>query len=153
MKPANGKGFSWIEMIVAVAVIGACAAIVVPRLNFAIVSKSKAETTARKIVTDLRRTRSLAISEAATNTEGYALAMDGTGPYTGYVIRNEDTSATVDSHVIDASVVCNGGQQFVFGRLGNLKAASDTQLSVSAEGKSFTITIMPATGAVKCVEN
>ncbi|MHC4192772.1 MAG: pilus assembly FimT family protein [Planctomycetota bacterium] len=153
MKPANGKGFSWIELIIAVAVIGACAAIVVPRLNYALVSKSKAETTARKIVTDLRRTRSLAISEAATNSDGYGLTMVGTGPYTRYDIRNEDTDAIVDSHVIDASIVCNGGQQFIFGRLGNLKAASDNQLSVSGGGKNFTISIVRATGSIKCSEN
>jgi hypothetical protein len=136
-----------------VAVIGACAAIVVPRLNYALVSKSKAEVTARKIVTDLRRTRSLAISEAATNSDGYALLMVGAGSYTGYEIQNADTGVTVDSHAIDPSIACTGGQQFLFTRLGNLKPGSDNQLSVSAGGKNFTISIVRATGSIKCSEN
>jgi len=125
----------------------------VPRLNWAIISKHKAETTAKKIVTDLRRVRGLAISDATNNIQGFSLRLIGPGPYTGYEIVNLDTGATVDSHTIDHEVTVVGDAgEFEFGPLGNL-TSSYTQITVSAEGKTFTITIIRATGTVKCVES
>ena len=149
----NEAGYSLVELIIVIIFLGIFAAVAVPRLNFGVVSKQKADTVARKIVTDLRRTRSLAISDAASNTEGYELKMVGSVPYTAYEIENGDTGETVDSHTIDSNVSCAGDNTFEFGPLGNLKAGSGSALTVSADGKSYTITIVPATGAAKCAEN
>ena len=146
-------GFSLVEMVMVVFFIGILAAIAVPRLNWAVISKHKAETTAKKIVTDLRRVRGLAISNAVNNTQGFALRMLGPGPYTGYEIVNLDTEAIIDSCTFDPKVAVIGtGNEFEFGPLGNL-TSTYIQLTVSAEGKTFTITIIRATGTVKCVEN
>ena len=139
--------------MVIVIFLGIIAMIAVPRLNFSATSKQKADTIARKIVTDLRRTRRLAISDAANNIAGFALNMTGGSPYSGCEIENLQTSGTVDSYAIDENISCTGGDTFQFGPLGNLKPGSDTQLAVSASGKIFTITITPATGTVKCTEN
>ncbi len=75
------RAFTLTEMILVVLFIGIFAAISLPRMNFAIISKSRAGYAARKIVTNLRRTRMLAISDAATNTRGYELRMVGGAPY------------------------------------------------------------------------
>ena len=147
------RAFSLIELILIVLFIGIFAAIAVPRLNFSVTSKHKADAIARKIVTDLRRTRRLAISDAADNAAGFALNMIGSPPYTGYEMKNLDTGATTDSHTIDSGISCTGGDRFEFGPLGNLSDGSDTQLTVSASGKTFAITITAATGMVKCAEN
>ena len=147
------KGFSLVEAIMVVLFIGILASVAIPRLNYALISKHKAEATAKKIVTDLRRTRRLAISDAASNSKGFELNMLGPDPYTGYEIVNLDTDATVDSHTLDADVVCTGDTKFKFEPLGCLKSGSGGQLTVSAEGKTFTITFIRATGIVKCVEN
>lgn len=146
-------GYSLVELIIVVVFLGVFAVIALPRLNYAIISKQKADTVARKIVTDLCRTRGLAISDAANNTEGYELKMVGVAPYAAYEIENCDTEETVDSHTIDSEVSCAGDNKFQFGPLGNLKAGSGSELTVSADGKSYTITIVPATGAAKCAEN
>ena len=146
-------GFSLFEAIIVVTFVAVIAAIAVPRLNFAAISKQRAQCLARKIVADLHRTRRLAIVHAAANPDGYALIMLGSAPYTSYEIVNLDSVSTEDSHQIEPQVSCQGGASFEFGPLGNLLDGSDTQLTVSAEGKTFTITIVPATGAIKCVEN
>ncbi len=145
-------GFSMLELVLIAVFLGVFAVIAVPRLNYAAISKQKADSTARKIVADLRLTRSLAISDAANNTKGFELNMVGSDPYTGYEIENRDTDDIVASHTIDSDVTCSGDDKFKFGPLGNL-TNSDDQLTVTAEGKSFTITIICATGIVKCTEN
>ena len=146
-------GFTLVEAIMVVLFIGILAVIAIPRLNMAVVSRYKAEATAKKIVTDLRLTRRLAISDAANNTKGFEFTMLGPGPYTGYEIENSDTKATVASHTIDSDVSVTGAVKFKFEPLGNLQTGGDLQLTVSAEGKTFTIEIVPVTGAVKCIEN
>jgi len=146
------EAFTLVEAIIVLVFVGILAVIAVPRLNFANISRHKADTTARKIVTDLRRTRRLAISDAANNTAGFSLNILGATPY-GYEIKNLDGGATLDSHTLDSEVSCAGGTKFEFSPLGSLKAGSDTQLTVSSGGKTFTITIISATGAIKCVEN
>ena len=151
---ARQKGaFTLVELILIVLFIGICTFIAVPRMNLSAIAKQKADGLAGKIVTDLRRTRRLAISDAASNTAGFALKMTGSSPYTGYEIENLDTAETVDTHTINSTITCTGGSEFNFGPLGNLLSGSDTQLSVEAPGKTFTITITSATGMIKCTEN
>ena len=145
--------FTLVEIILAVLFLGIMAIIAVPRLSHSASSKQKADCLAKKIVTDLRRTRGLAISNAATNTVGFKLNMTGSPTYTGYNIVDADSSETVDSHTIDSAVDCTGGDEFEFGPLGNLLSGSDTQLVISANEKEFTIDITSATGMVKCTEN
>jgi len=144
-----------VEAILIVLWLGILAAIAVPRLNRAAISKHKAETAARKIVTDLRLTRRLAISEAAVNTKGFQLKMVGPSPYTSYEIESVDTHVTVATHTLDpgVTITCPTGITFAFGPLGNTKTGSASGLTISAGGRSFTITIIPATGTVKCTEN
>ena len=87
---ASQKGaFTLVELILIVLFVGICAFIAVPRMNISAVSKQKADYLAGKIVTDLRRTRRLAISDAANNTDGFALNMTGSSPYTGYEIEGK----------------------------------------------------------------
>jgi len=150
------KAFSLVEAIIVVLFIGILAAVAVPRLNFAVVSKHKAETTAKKIVTDLRRTRNLAITNAATNPLGFSLRLKPPIPYIAYeIVDRTPPPTTVDTHLIEpgVSISCLGVPYFRFGALGNLIVDSGTELSVSAEGKTFTITIVRATGMIKCTEN
>jgi len=150
------KAFSMVELIIIVAIVAALTFMAVPRLGFTALRRKQAGTVAKKIVTDLRRTRRLAISDAANNTDGFALNMTGGSPYTGYEIEDLSTSTIITNGTfsIDSAISCTGGANFQFGPLGNLKAESDTQLAVSPSGKTFTITItiIEATGTVKCTE-
>lgn len=147
------KAFTLAELIIIVVLISIMAMVAVPRLHFGALRKKKAETVASKIATGLRLTRRLAITNAAENTDGYNLTMQGGGPYNGYQIINSQTSEVVDTYSIDSDVSCNGDAQFEFGPLGNLLSESGSTLDVSALGKSFTITVNSATGMVKNTEN
>jgi len=147
------RAFSIAELIVVVIFIGTLAMISIPRINFAIISKQKAHTTAEKIATDLRRARRLAIADAAGNSKGFSLRMKGSKSYDGYEIVNLKSKVVVDSHQIDPQVVCRGDKEFKFGPLGNPENKSGKKLKVSSQGRSFTITVVPATGMVKCVED
>ena len=143
-------GYSLAEMIVVVLIIGALACIAVPRLNLAALYHKDAHTVAKTIVTDLRRTRTLAISYAANNTVGYRLQMVGSSPYTSYNIVDINSGSAVDTLTIDSPVSCTGGVAFRFGPLGNLLSGSGTTISISAGGKTYTITVISATGIVQC---
>lgn len=140
-----------VELIIVVAILGAMAFIAIPRLRFPAIYRKQADTAARKIVTDLRRARQLAITDAADNTDGFALNRSGST----FEIEDLSDSSTVpnSTFTVDSKITCSGGTSFQFGPLGNLKTGSDTQLGVSASGKIFTIDITSATGTVKCTEN
>jgi prepilin-type N-terminal cleavage/methylation domain-containing protein len=144
-------GYSLAEMIVVVLIIGALAFIAVPRLNLAALYHKQAHTFAKTIVTDLRRTRTLAIVNAATKRNGFTLRIDSSS----YQIIDNNTPAgeTVPNsqQTIPSQVTCEGGPDFTFGPLGNL-TSSVTQLKVSDKDKSrtYTITIKSATGMVGC---
>ncbi len=143
------RAFTLVELILVVLFLGAISAICIPRLNFAVVSNQQAECLVSKIVTNLRRTRILAISNAANNSVGFALNMVGSAPYTSYEIVNLNTGATVDSYTINSDINCTGGDQFNFDPSGNLSGGSDTELNISTGQISFTITIVSVTGMVK----
>ena len=148
-----GKASTFVELILTVLLVGIFALIAVPSLNIAALSRQKADYLAGRIITDLRRTRRMAISEAAGNTVGFSLNMVGTEPYSSYKIVNLNTLTTVDTHTIDSSVSCTGRENFGFGPLGNLLDAGAAELTVSTEDRIFTITVTPSTGMVKCTEN
>ena len=78
------KAVTLVELILIVMLVGIFAVIAVPRLNIAAISKQKADYLAKKIVTDLRRTRRMAISDAAGNSVGFSLNMVGSEPDSSY---------------------------------------------------------------------
>ena len=149
----NRKAFTLVEFILITALLAIFAAIAVPRLNFANVSKYKANSVARKMVTDLRRTRQMAIADAVDNNKGFELNMLGSDPFTGYNIVNVNSGDTVETHSIDSDVTVSGDSKFRFGPQGNITVAGHTEITVSAQGKTFTITVIVATGSITCVEN
>ena len=150
---ANHKGFSLVELILIVMFLGIFAAIAVPRLNLAIIGEQKSSTYARRISADLRYARQLALSNASDNTVGYGLFMIGSEPYEEYEIRDLSDSSLLHTYTLDEDTDCEGGRTFRFGPLGNLLTGSDTELSISSGDRSFTITIIPATGIIQCTEN
>jgi hypothetical protein len=123
--------------------------VAVPRINFGAVWGAKADALAERLATDLRHTRTLAITHAAGNPAGFALVMRAPEPYRGYQIIDQHNHAAVTTGEIPAGVRCGGGRRFEFGPLGNLQNGSDTRLHIGTEGKTYLLEIVPATGAVE----
>lgn len=146
------RAYTLTEMAIVSIIIGVMTAIAIPRFNLAAIHKQTADRLAKKLVTDFRYTRMLAISDAADNVTGYRMVMQDGPPYSSYIIQNRDTSEILLTHQIDSDVDVTGGDNFEFGPLGNLTGSS-TELTVTASDRSFTITITPTIGSVQCVEN
>jgi len=147
------SGSSLTELAVVVLILAILACLAVPRLQYGAVHRAEADALAQKLVTDLRLARAQAILHAAENSMGFALVMNGPpGRYDSYEILNLQDATVLAHHDIPASVRCAGGQRFEFGPLGHLKDGSDTQLGVSFQGKTATLTIVPATGMVRCTQ-
>jgi len=147
-------GYTLTELVVVVLILSILACIAVPRLQYGAVHRAEAGAIAQKLVTDLRLTRAQAILRAAENPMGFALVMNGPrGRYRSYEVIDLQNSTVLVSHEIPENVHCTGGQRFEFGPLGNLKDGSDTELRVSSPGKTGTISIVPATGMVKCASD
>ena len=174
------EGYTLIELVIVMLFVAAFAAIAVPRLNFAGVRKKGAEVVAYKFLSELRRTRALAIANAAVNPNGFGIWINPAGAmvteepvvytaglfsngessikgrsrikYYTYEIRNLMTGETVDSQDVYDNVNIGGGKQFSFGPLGNL-TSGDTNLTISSGSKFFVINITGSTGSMACVEH
>lgn len=148
-----GRGHTLAELVVIVLILGALACVAVPRLPFSARDRRQAEVEARKIVSGLRRTRSLAILQAATHPGGFALEIRRQGKVTSYEILDLDNSAVVDSHALASGVRCQGDSRFCFNGLGALKDSGRAFVDVSLSDTTFAITVTPSTGAVQCVKS
>lgn len=146
---AQRKGVTLIEMLVVVLIIAAMTFVAIPRFSMATAKAGSAQAAAQKIAAGIRYTRSLAISNAATNTQGFSLNMTGSGSYTGFTIVDLGSGSVVKTETIVSGVTCTGANDFRFGPLGNRLIDSDS-LTVSAGGKTLNITVISATGMVKC---
>lgn len=115
------------------------------------VFRDKSETTANNIASAIRLCRTLAISNAAVNQQGFSLNMTGAGSYTGFQIVNLQTGQTVKSETIPQGVNCVGADDFRFNPLGSRTGENDN-LTVSAGGKTYVISVISSTGMVKCTK-
>ncbi len=136
------------ELLTVVAILGALALIAIPRLPMGAIWKSQADVLSAKLATDLRRTRSMAIRDAATNSSGYRMVVAASQ----YRLENLATSVVLETHTLPDSVEISTGT-FDFGPLGNLLSGSDQELTVTADDHVTTLTLVSATGSVRLTES
>jgi hypothetical protein len=138
-----------VEVITVVLILSILAAVAAPRINLAAVGGVRGDAAVRLIATDLRRARANAIRNAARNSRGFALVMNGGNPYDGYEIINLYDSTVIATCQLPDGVRCSGGQRFEFGPLGNLRSGSDAELRIATDARTYSMAVVPATGAVK----
>ncbi|MDD5134251.1 MAG: hypothetical protein PHP01_02415 [Phycisphaerae bacterium] len=148
---AKRKAVTLVEMLIVVFIIAAMTFIAIPRFSAATAQAGKAATMAQKIAAGIRYARSLAISNAATNPQGFSLNMTGSGSYTGFQIVDLSSGTVIKTETIESGIGCIGANDFRFGPLGNRLVDSDS-LTISGGGKTFSVTVISATGMVKCTQ-
>ncbi len=118
----------------------------IPRISTSSIFTSHGRGLVERVVTDVRRTRMMAISSASENPKGYALYATSTG----YEIRSLGTSIdvinTANQYFEWPSYVTCHPASIQFGPLGNLLPTSDQQMNIRVENDSYVITVIPSTG-------
>lgn len=138
------NGFTLIEVLFVILVLAIVMAIALFRPGLGFTTKSKVRTTAQRLVSDLRLTRRLAI----TNNDDYTLTVYPDDDE--YKIFDSGSSQVGHTRAVDSDITLNGDTNFVFHPLGN--ASSGSSLSVSAGGNQYGITVVSATGMVSVEE-
>ncbi len=148
-RKTNAKAVTLVEMLIVVLIISVLTFIAVPRMSMATVFKGKAQTSAERMAAAIRLCRTLAISNAAQNQQGFSLTITESVGSTGFQIVNLKTSQVVKTETLPTGVTYTGAKTFSFGPLGSRTDAGGN-LSVSAGGKTIVISVVNTTGMLKC---
>ena len=136
-------GFSLAELILTVAILAILMSIAIPRIGWETMGKVQAETSGQQFSNYLKLARSLAITNAGTNSIGYKVVLSPASPYM-YTLFNANTLAIVKGPiVIPPGVAISGNQTFQFTPLGNLSAASNLSVQFSKVGDIYAINVTP----------
>ena len=135
-------GFTLIELILTVMLLAILAGIAIPRFGWGTIGKVDARTCAREFANYLKLARSLAITNAGSNSKGYKVVLSQYEPYT-YTLINAETSDVVKGPIdIPQGVERSGDRKFHFTPLGELKGNQLT-LQFSSSGETTVVSVTP----------
>jgi len=136
-------GFTLIELVLTVAVLAILVSIVIPRVGWDTMGKVQAETAARKFSDYLKLARSLAITHASSNSEGYEVVLSPSKPYT-YSLINANTSVVVKGPIaLPEGVSRSGDRTYQFTPLGNLSVSRELEVEFSKAGDTTIVNVTP----------
>ena len=136
-------GFTLVELVLIVAVLAILVSIAIPRIGWGTMGKVQAETAARQFSDYLKLARSLAITHASSNSDGYKVVLSSSRPYT-YSLINADTLDVVKGPInIPEGVTCSGNSEFHFNTLGQLQGSSTLTLQFIKSGDTTIVTVTP----------
>lgn len=145
--PGRG-GFTLIEMIITVLIMGILAAVAAPRFHGSLV-RMRAESAARRIQADLHLARDQAIATSTAKVVSFSLAN-----HTYQLSSTADLNRKSENYVVDltaepyramlVTVNFGGDAQVVFDHFG--QADSGGTITVAAGGFQTTISLDPDTG-------
>jgi len=136
-------GFTLTELALVVALLAVLVSIAIPRLGWETMGKVQAETVARQFSDYLKLARSLAITHASSNGEGYKVVLSPSQPYT-YSLINADTSDVIKGPVaLPEGVNRNGDRTYQFTPLGNLSVSQELSVQFSKSSDTSVVTVTP----------
>jgi prepilin-type N-terminal cleavage/methylation domain-containing protein len=143
LEPLNPSGFTLIELIMVMIIIGILAATVLPRIDFGTTSsRASADGAANMIASDIRYTQECAMANRVSKS---IIFTNGSSTYTfNPVSTGMDPSGQLQS--IGATIGTT--VTFTFNSLGEPTAGGGSSVTVSAGGVTRTLTVMQYTGKV-----
>ena len=145
-------GFTLVELILTVALLAILVSIVIPRIGWGTMGKVQSETTAQEFSNYLKLARSLAITHASSNEEGYEVVLSPSEPYT-YSLINANTSDVVKGPIaIPEGVERSGDNTFHFTPLGELPQGSSTLTLQFSKAGDTTVVTVTAIGRITVTE-
>ncbi len=134
------------ELSLTVALVGMLAATPLPRFNTSAQSSVRAKSLAHRLTSDLRLTRSLAI----THRTPYILSIDSlSSSYTIYKNAVASGNRVQDTKTFDSTIAVSQDTSFTFVSTGSLDPASGQMVTVTCGVFQWQLVIVPATGRVK----
>jgi prepilin-type N-terminal cleavage/methylation domain-containing protein len=139
LEPLNPSGFTLIELIVVMIIIGILAATVLPRIDFGSTSSTASVAgAANMIASDIRYAQEFAMA----NRVSKSITFNGSSTYT----FNPPSTGMDPSGRLQGATVSSG--TFTFNSLGEPTAGGGSSVTVSAGGVSKAITVTAYTGKV-----
>ena len=135
-------GFTLVELVLVIALLAILMSIAIPRIGWGTMGKVQAETAAKQFSDYLKLARSLAITHAGSNSEGYEVVLSPSTPYTYSLINSSDTSEVVKGPTaLPEGVSRKGDRTYQFTPLGTV--SHEREVEFSKDGKTVTVTVNP----------
>ena len=140
LRTPNFKGFTLIEVIMVMAIIGILAATVLPRIDFTISTRASVDGAAYMIASDIRYAQECAMATRTSKTITFSL---GANSYSFALTPNNlDPTGQLPSGVTTTALT------LTFNSLGEPTAGGGSSVTVSAGGVTRMITVLQYTGKV-----
>jgi len=139
-RQANSKGFTLIEVIMVMVIIGILAATVIPRFDFATSSRASVDGGAYMIASDIRYAQEFAMANRVSKS---VIFTSGSSVYTFNPTGNLDPSGQLPS-----GVTISNNFTITFNSLGEPTTGGGGFVTVSGGGQTKTISVVNYTGKV-----
>jgi MSHA pilin protein MshC len=138
----HSKGFTLIELIVVMVIIGILAATIIPRFDFTTSSKTSVNGAAYMIASDIRYAQEWAMANRVSKS---IIFTNGSSTYT---FSPTSTGMDPSGQLQSIGATIGTTVTFTFNSLGEPTAGGGNTVTVSGGGQSRTITVVNYTGKV-----